>query len=590
MFIVLEGVDGSGKTTQFKLLAERLRAVGYDVITINFPRYEAHSSYFVRRYLAGEYGPASEISPYSASLFYALDRFEAGTDIRQALDSGKIVLTDRYVGSNMAHQGSKFGTNGERRGFFIWAESLEYELLGIPRPDINFYLSVPADVSLKLISGRSAARNQKPDEHENDTDHIKRTVDTYELICDLFPKDYKKITCTKNGRLLSVAQINNLIWSELKPLLPQNPPNKPSPKFVKLTGAKKIDTKQPTAVEIINAAAKISLLDVLQQVASGGKLKNQQLLEKLAEAASPDFFIPKGLKAQQQAQYKSIIEKILAGRSEALQQLRSHKSIPKRDLASLKRLINLLLPMATLVTTDTKIESGRLLPTQHSVDAKVAKQILKNGSVRKNKAGISLIEAWPRNEFELLASGLYTQSNLSQAKLLKNVENLSYREKSKILKELLVADNPDLETMISYRWEVVSDLHLPLKLAEQGLIEKVNFQKISPINGYQIPALAEKHGLDDYFRQVFGESAKLYKLMMKVGHQPAAEHGLLLAAKVRWQFSTNLRSLRDMQAISQSSDELKDYFSQMVEDIFIHHPQVASLLKRPDILFRKQRD
>src|SRR3989344_8561538 len=98
MFIVLEGSDGSGKTTQFNLLAERLRAAGHDVDTYSFPRYEEPSSYFVNRYLNGEYGPATEVSPYTASLFYALDRFEAAPLIRQSLADGKIVLSARYAG------------------------------------------------------------------------------------------------------------------------------------------------------------------------------------------------------------------------------------------------------------------------------------------------------------------------------------------------------------------------------------------------------------------------------------------------------------------------------------------------------------
>src|SRR5438309_125915 len=108
IFIVLEGADGSGKATQFRLLAERLRAVGYDVAVFDFPRHDRPSSHFVRSYLNGEYGPAKEVSPYTASLFYALDRFEAAPAIRQALSEGKVVLSNRYVGSNMAHQGAKF--------------------------------------------------------------------------------------------------------------------------------------------------------------------------------------------------------------------------------------------------------------------------------------------------------------------------------------------------------------------------------------------------------------------------------------------------------------------------------------------------
>src|SRR3954463_14488919 len=106
IFLVLEGSDGSGKTTQFELLKNRLIDEGHEVEVFDFPRYDKPSSYFVTRYLNGQYGPASKVNPYTASLFYALDRFEAAPEIRKALSAGKIVLSNRYVGSNMAHQGS----------------------------------------------------------------------------------------------------------------------------------------------------------------------------------------------------------------------------------------------------------------------------------------------------------------------------------------------------------------------------------------------------------------------------------------------------------------------------------------------------
>src|SRR5512141_950829 len=117
MLIVIEGSDGSGKTTQVELLASRLRKAGHVVETASFPRYDEPSSYFVREYLAGHYGTAAHVNPYTASLFYALDRYQAAISIRGAMEQGRIVLANRYVGSNMAHQGAKFPHADERRGF-----------------------------------------------------------------------------------------------------------------------------------------------------------------------------------------------------------------------------------------------------------------------------------------------------------------------------------------------------------------------------------------------------------------------------------------------------------------------------------------
>ncbi len=117
LFIVLDGIDGSGKGTQFRLLSERLRAVGYDIFTVDIPRYEEQSSYFVRQYLQGKYGPAINISAYTSSLFFALDRYEASAEIRKALAEGKIVLANRFTGSSMAHLGGMLATTGEQEAF-----------------------------------------------------------------------------------------------------------------------------------------------------------------------------------------------------------------------------------------------------------------------------------------------------------------------------------------------------------------------------------------------------------------------------------------------------------------------------------------
>nr|AIA18603.1 Thymidylate kinase [uncultured bacterium] len=123
-FIVIEGTDGSGKGTQFKLLKKRLEADGYDVEVFDFPQYDQPSSHFVKEYLNGNYGTVDEVGPYTASLFFALDRYEAGKKIQDALDAGKIVLSNRFTGSNMAHQGTKFNHVEERRGYFIWLANL----------------------------------------------------------------------------------------------------------------------------------------------------------------------------------------------------------------------------------------------------------------------------------------------------------------------------------------------------------------------------------------------------------------------------------------------------------------------------------
>lgn len=224
-FIVIEGTDGSGKGTQFQLLAERLTEAGYDVATFDFPQYDQPSSYFVREYLNGKYGTAEEVGPYTGSLFYALDRFEAAGKIREALSEGKIVLANRFVGSNMAHQGTKFEHAEERRGYFIWLDNLEFEMLRVPRPDISFVLRVPAEIAQGLVDQKEARNytDKKRDLHESDISHLQRAVSVYDEMCELFPRDFIRVDCVRNDQLMTIEAVQELLWQKISPLLPPPP-------------------------------------------------------------------------------------------------------------------------------------------------------------------------------------------------------------------------------------------------------------------------------------------------------------------------------------------------------------------------------
>lgn len=212
-FFVIEGTDASGKKTQFDLLAKRFASEGYDVVTFDFPQYADESSYFVREYLAGNYGGTDDVGPYTASVFYALDRYAAKDAIENALSQGKIVLSNRFTGSNMAHQGTKFLHAEERRGFFIWEDNLEFEMLGIPRPTISVVLRVDPDTILQLLEMRSRSDDRKKDIHEADDNHIRKSVEVYDDLTTLFPKDFIRIDCVRNRTLMTRELIHELVWS-----------------------------------------------------------------------------------------------------------------------------------------------------------------------------------------------------------------------------------------------------------------------------------------------------------------------------------------------------------------------------------------
>lgn len=228
-FIVIEGTDGSGKGTQFAKLKARLEAEGHDVETFDFPQYDNPSSHFVKKYLNGDYGTTDEVGPYTGSLFYALDRYEAARSIREALDKGKVVLANRFTASNMAHQGAKFAHSEERRGYYIWLDNLEFMLLRIPRPDMNVVLRVPAETAQQLVDMKQARSytDKKRDIHEADLNHLKKSVLVYDELCELFPRDFQRIDCVRSGKLLEIDKVQQLLWEKVQPLLPEKSTDKP---------------------------------------------------------------------------------------------------------------------------------------------------------------------------------------------------------------------------------------------------------------------------------------------------------------------------------------------------------------------------
>ena len=217
-FFVIEGSDGSGKGTQFKLLAENLRKDGYIVAEYDFPQYSKESTHFVRRYLNGEYGSADEVDSKAASLFYALDRFEASFNIKKDIEAGKIVLANRFTASNMAHQGQKIADEAARKDYYAWITDMEFATLQTPKPDHNFVLLVPAATAQKLVDQKDTRNytDKKRDIHEADLGHLERAVKTYEELCELYPTDFSSIRCVDSDEtLLSIDEVQSLLRKQV---------------------------------------------------------------------------------------------------------------------------------------------------------------------------------------------------------------------------------------------------------------------------------------------------------------------------------------------------------------------------------------
>jgi dTMP kinase len=212
-FIVIDGTDGSGKTTQLNLLRKKLETEGYNVEVADFPQYNTKSAGMIEEYLSGKYGQADEVDPYKASIFYAVDRFDASQKIADWLKNGKIVLANRYTSASLGHQGGKIENLLERKIFFNWLYDLEYKVFEIPRPDLTIILQVETEISYKLAKNRKREdwKGKTNDIHEDNLDHLRKAEQAYLEIASSLP-DFKLIKCTHNGEILSPEAIHFLVW------------------------------------------------------------------------------------------------------------------------------------------------------------------------------------------------------------------------------------------------------------------------------------------------------------------------------------------------------------------------------------------
>ena len=204
--IVLEGLDGSGKATQAKLLAQYLAAQGLPVREITFPDYASDSSALVKMYLAGRFGEKpDDVNAYAASSFYAVDRYASyKTDWGSFYENGGIVIADRYTTSNAVHQCSKLPPE-QWEDYLHWLFDYEFRLLGLPAPDRVIYLQVDPAVSQKLMTRRYHGDETKKDVHEKDTEYLARSRRAAEFCARHLGWD--TVHCTADGTMRSIEEI-----------------------------------------------------------------------------------------------------------------------------------------------------------------------------------------------------------------------------------------------------------------------------------------------------------------------------------------------------------------------------------------------
>lgn len=213
--IVIEGTDGSGKSTQFRMLREHLTADSVAFKHIVFPRYDQDSSALIRMYLGGQFGTKpSDVNAYAASSFYAVDRFASyKMDWGQWYEAGGLVVSDRYTTSNAVHQASKEPLEA-RDTYLQWLYDFEYGKLKLPRPDLTIYLDVPTDFTEQLLRQREELTNTSADIHEKDSQYLATCRETGRSAAAFY--GWTVIECVKDGIMRSREDIHNEIYSLVK--------------------------------------------------------------------------------------------------------------------------------------------------------------------------------------------------------------------------------------------------------------------------------------------------------------------------------------------------------------------------------------
>lgn len=175
--LALEGIDGAGKRTQVELLAQALASRGIEPFLLSFPCYQSFFGAAITRYLTGEFGRLDQVDPHFSALLYAGDRLESKSQLESALAIGRLVIADRYVASNLAHQGARVAA-AQRAEFLAWIRRLEYEIFGLPHEDLILYLRVPVEESAR----RTALRGQRltRDIQESDQSHLRQAAAVYD--------------------------------------------------------------------------------------------------------------------------------------------------------------------------------------------------------------------------------------------------------------------------------------------------------------------------------------------------------------------------------------------------------------------------
>lgn len=221
--IVIDGTDGSGKSTQINLLMTALKSKGFKVKSIHFPEYDNFFGGFIGHCLTEQYYNFVQVHPKIVSVLYAADRWESSQKVKKWLDTGHVVILDRYVSANQIHQGGKIKSEAKRAAFIKWLDEMEYGVFKIPKPDLTIYLSLPVKIIQRLIKERNESSvrtyaGNKKDVHEVDLEFQKNSRNSALWLSKVL-KNFIKVDCAPEKTLRAREDIHEEVYAHVAKVL-----------------------------------------------------------------------------------------------------------------------------------------------------------------------------------------------------------------------------------------------------------------------------------------------------------------------------------------------------------------------------------
>lgn len=495
--IVIEGADGATADAQFQLLREQLAQNGQRVLALQFPRPNEPAGYFVQRYLQGDYGTEKHVGPYTGSMLYALDHFDAADGIRQALEADGVVLIHRFTAANMATQGIKFHDANERRGFYVWLDNLEFEVLKLPRPDLNI-----------VLRGEPGS-----------DDATQSLADIYDDLCQLFPKDFSRIDTSRNRKQIDQAALHKILMEKVRPLLPKST----TPMQPATLATPNADTGIRQHLPFDQRAGRPAAMTASSQSSASGQ----------SAYIVPEQFDPATAKAYSQA-----MDEALEARQALEAELIQRAGVSRDDS---NKIIDSVRPVASFGGRATEL-LNRPLPDRV---AQLANQHLPAAYATGTDKPLRLTQVLPRNEFEILPAVLYAHSDQPLADLQASIEAWPYALKADVLAAAYGTGQQNLAALdkMQYSWEITSSFGAMADMVGLNIITDYDWQTLTPRQGFDVPKVIEDAGLADSFEECFEASLRLYSLLQQNGYAGQAVLAVLAGHRLRWQMTVNGRQL-----------------------------------------------